>query len=165
VSTRNVLMRYFSSNDWCFSNNNTIAVENGVKFEIVLATNYTEEILKIEVDDCLFNSLKFRNKKKCDFAFQRGHDNSFIFVELKNIPTEDGIAQLDSTISEFIKAFEEFGESGDTTNINETSVAFFVYFRATTMSLSTLTNAKAKFCRKYKIPLYVEESPYTMFLT
>jgi len=138
--TKNVLMRYFSAQEWCFSIN-TLAVENKTSFEIKLDPGYMEDILKIEVDDCLFKIPKFKRLKKCDYAFQRSLNNSFIFVELKGEAIIDGIEQLKSTVNEFTKAFDTFGKTDtDTLEINNSSLAYVIHTKITTRSSNAITN-------------------------
>ena len=74
--------------------NNKIAVENHMRFEIKSQENF----IRLKIDSCLITSTQV---EKCDFGFSRTVNSDFYFVELKGSEIEKAYNQIVSTVQYF----------------------------------------------------------------
>lgn len=83
----------------CITNSNTCA-ENKRRFEIIDATKAEQQnLLRAKVDDCIYNSS--HNIKRCDYIFEL-KDVFSCFIELKGKHIRDAVAQLESSLQNFL---------------------------------------------------------------
>ncbi len=147
-SVLKALRDHFNSLDSCFCKGRMTPKEGTSKsqFKIEFKKNYSEEIWRVKVDDCL---IKSQRVNKCDYAFYRNQNNSFILVELKGSDILWGIKQLRSTVEQFKEVVGIV--------INNNWFAFIVPSRIAPGARTSIQSSKATFIKVYGFRLEIKE--------